>query len=388
MKVLFTHNSYTWYREPLFLELEKRCDINFLFTKIKKSGSVYEGIMDKECDINLRQYRIIENRIGIAWGLFSEFVKADYDVAVITVVDDVKQAFEAILSAIIAKIRRKRTVYFWEHWDCVDVCFLRKQLRNKKLLGKERLSVLKKLRKYYQDRIFFRMLRPFIEVFIAAGERTKEFYISNKVSKDRIILAKDSSEVEKGNLEQTDIDNKKTDKLIILYFGRIVQYKGLEILIRAFARLEKEGCNAQLLICGDGPDKKSNEMLAENLGLKNVRFDGFVNPDKRFEYYGKSDIFVLPNISIEAWGLTINEAMQFGLPIVATKATGAAADLVEDGKNGFYIEENNVEELYNALKRLIADDEFRISAGMLSKEKIREFSYENMANQFMEAFIK
>jgi len=86
-------------------------------------------------------------------------------------------------------------------------------------------------------------------------------------------------------------------------------------------------------------------------------------------------VFVLPSTN-EPWGLIINEAMNFGLPIITTNQVGAAPDLVRHGENGFIYHVGDVEKLGDRLLELLSDKENRMRMGQKSLDIISKWSYE------------
>lgn len=121
------------------------------------------------------------------------------------------------------------------------------------------------------------------------------------------------------------------------------------------------------------------EKLRDNIGTNNVIFTGYVDDDTRALYYLLADIFVLPSIDLkvtEEWGLVVNEAMSVGKPAIVTTAVGCAYELVKNGVNGYVVQEKNVAALYQAIKRLLNDDELRIKMGREAKKTIND-SYNN-----------
>jgi glycosyltransferase involved in cell wall biosynthesis len=94
--------------------------------------------------------------------------------------------------------------------------------------------------------------------------------------------------------------------------------------------------------------------------------------------YAASDIMVLPSRS-EPWGFVLNEAMEFGLPLVVTDAVGAGPDLVRPGENGFIVPSGDEGELVKALEKLINDPGLRTSMGEASRRIVAHFSPENWA---------
>ncbi|HEX3555880.1 MAG TPA: glycosyltransferase [Thermoanaerobaculia bacterium] len=99
-------------------------------------------------------------------------------------------------------------------------------------------------------------------------------------------------------------------------------------LLRAFARLERE--DLWLVLAGDGPERAALERAA---GAR-VRFPGYVPYPELPALYASADLFVHPARE-ERWGVSVQEALACGLPVVASSRVGAAFDLVEPGGNGF-----------------------------------------------------
>ena len=231
IKVLFMHNSMTWYRIPFFIELSKICNVKYMFTKVKNSETLYKGMKDENSDLKDIDYEIVENKFNIAWKSLKAAISYDYDIILVTVLDSFDQIFEAFTCAIIAKIRRKKVAYFWERWDA----------------PKEYLSNSKRF-KCFVYRMLMKLLALFVDTNIVPGSKSKEYFMSTGIPESKITIAHDASTI---NVKEKTREIRKeigipSDKKIILYFGRIVQFKGLDVLIKAFAKLKYK--NAFLLI--------------------------------------------------------------------------------------------------------------------------------------------
>jgi len=176
---------------------------------------------------------------------------------------------------------------------------------------------------------------------------------------------------------------------VILYLGRLEAIKGVEYLIKAFARLSLE--DAVLVLAGDGSLYKSLTALAQKLGIQTkTRFAGYVSPEDVQLYYAVADVFVLPSITMptgkETWGLVVNEAMNQGLPVIATEAVGAAAGgLVQSGVNGFVVPERDSVALAQAIERILTDVKLREEMGRNARRIIAGWDNEQMVKGFQEA---
>ena len=115
-----------------------------------------------------------------------------------------------------------------------------------------------------------------------------------------------------------------------------------------------------------------------------------VSPVELRNLYAASDVLVLPSIPTrtfrEPWGLVVNEAMNRGLPVIATDAVGAAAGgLVRDGRNGLVVPAGDSTALAEALGRLAGDAPLRARLGAAGAEDVRAFTHDAWARGFSEA---
>ena len=176
------------------------------------------------------------------------------------------------------------------------------------------------------------------------------------------------------------------DASIVLFLGRLIERKGLGVLIRAFYEVLKHKSNTYLLIGGTGEIMDYYRKLISEMHIKNIVFAGKVEPNERSAYYSQSNVFVLPSYSykgiIEAWGLTVNEALEQGTPVIATDAVGAAYDIA-NGRECIMIPENNTLQLVNSLIMLLSKEKNSVDC----KKLYNQFSVENMAQQFIDALF-
>jgi glycosyltransferase involved in cell wall biosynthesis len=130
----------------------------------------------------------------------------------------------------------------------------------------------------------------------------------------------------------------------VCFVGRIELAKGVPYLLRAWKRLALR--NAELLLIGTVQPEIAP--ILKEYGAANIRLTGWVPPQELAEHYRQSDLFVMPSVN-EGLALVILEAMASGLPIVATDRSGAA-DVVDDGKEGFVVPARNVDALVESIR--------------------------------------
>ncbi|MCX6720721.1 MAG: glycosyltransferase family 4 protein [Candidatus Staskawiczbacteria bacterium] len=137
---------------------------------------------------------------------------------------------------------------------------------------------------------------------------------------------------------------------VILYVGRLSKEKMPMLLLEAYRKI-KNG-NKKLFIVGDGPMRKEFEQCINNLSIKNVILTGFQPREKLGDFYVAADVLVLPS-EFETWGIVINEAMCFSLPVITSERVGASVDLIKNGYNGFIFSVGNADQFSEAIEKIM-----------------------------------
>jgi UDP-glucose:(heptosyl)LPS alpha-1,3-glucosyltransferase len=172
------------------------------------------------------------------------------------------------------------------------------------------------------------------------------------------------------------------DEKLLLFVGNPFGRKGLESLIRALPLLRSR--EYVLLVSGnDGPTPY--EKLAEKLGVAdrirwNIGLTYAIN-----QFFAASDIFVLPT-RYEPFGLVILEAMASGLPPITSRIAGAA-ELIEDGKEGFLIKNpHNEREIANKIDRLLSDESLLVRMRKRCRKKAETYPWFRTAQLMLQVF--
>lgn len=168
-----------------------------------------------------------------------------------------------------------------------------------------------------------------------------------------------------------------TEPNIALCVGNYIPRKGLDVLIRAAARLPAD---VGIYIVGGKPTEEYLQ-LKEALKADNVHFVGFIQKEALKDYYRSADLMVLPTRE-DIWGLVVNEAMAAGLPVVTTDRCVAGLELVSDGENGFIVPVEDDEGLAAAISQILSTD--TSSMGQVSLARIQEYTIENMVQTHLE----
>jgi len=165
----------------------------------------------------------------------------------------------------------------------------------------------------------------------------------------------------------------------ILFFGRIAPYKGLDVLFRAFARIEKEA-NARLLVVGAG-DLKPYRHLMETLSRVQV-VNEWIPDDQIEHYFHQAQIVVAPYTSATQSGV-IAIASGMGIPVIAAR-TGGMSEQIEHGKTGILVAPGSVEDLAQWCLRLLNDRAFADTLARQARAVAQDaFGWDNIAEQVL-----
>lgn len=163
---------------------------------------------------------------------------------------------------------------------------------------------------------------------------------------------------------------------IILFVGRLIYYKGADVLVRAM-----EHVGADLVMIGRGPLEGELRTIATARGIQDrVRFVPPVDGAELAAWYHAADIFVLPSVArSEAFGLVQIEAHAAGTPVVSTDLTTGVPYANLDGVTGLTVPVGDSGALAVALQRLLIDDATREKFGQQARERaLRDFTVERM----------
>lgn len=372
LKLVFVHNSAMWYRLPFFKALAQLYDLIIFFT----DASSVEGLQGVKYEVLKRP---LKNWSAISFlqadvfapGLIFRLMVRDYDVVVGGLFD--------VATFSIAKIRRKPFMLWSENWHFSE-----------------------------RESFAFRLLKPVFRFLIAHSDAIvvpsqmfKEETISLGAPENKTFIMPNASNVhvaasDYSRAEELRIKLGCIEKKGIIYVGRLVESKGVQYLIEAFAKLAAERDDIALICVGDGPLREKLQSLCKELHVEErVHFMGRVDVDIErnkylVPYYLCSDVCVVPSIFLrgmpDPWVLVVNEAMACGKAVIATTAVAAAHAMIKNGINGFVVPEKDSAALCNAIKAVLADPATAKVMGEASKKVIESgFTYGHMVRGFQSA---
>ncbi len=182
----------------------------------------------------------------------------------------------------------------------------------------------------------------------------------------------------------------------ILNLSRIDSNKGHDLMLNAFGKIVHQLDDVHLVIGGGSPNPKPREIeifdmmrkiIGENNMKDKVHLVGYISDEMMLPYYQNALLFVLPSV-FEPFGMTTQEAMACGCPVIASKF-GGIRNAITHGKDGLLIDPGNEEEFAGAIKSLLQDEVHRKRIGKAGSVLIRnEYSWEAIADRFLEFYLK
>ncbi|RYF77385.1 MAG: glycosyltransferase [Cytophagaceae bacterium] len=250
-------------------------------------------------------------------------------------------------------------------------------------------SQLKK-RQLYLGRGLFQ----FIDHFLYIGQQNRAFYEFYGVKTARLIHCPFAVDNERFRAQYNELKPQRTqlrkrlgiapDQLVVLFSGKYLPNKRPLDLLRAVQQLHRSDVSVVLL--GEGESRRELTEFVIQHGMSDVLLTGFVNQSMIGEYYAASDVYVMCS-TIETWGLSTNEAMNFGVPVVLSDTIGCVADLVQESVNGYSYPCGDIAKLTDRLARLLdMPVEQRTEMGQASLRLVDQYSYEATVQALKKAF--
>lgn len=198
------------------------------------------------------------------------------------------------------------------------------------------------------------------------------------------IDAADWSETPGGCARGQQIRETAGTRPVVLFTGRMVAYKGVDVLLRALVHV-----NAYACLAGEGPLRSQWQLLARELGIADrVAFPGEVPREELRALYRAADVFVLPSISPqETFGYVQLEAMASGIPVISTRLPTGVPWVNQDDVTGVTVAPGDPRALTAALNQLLGNPELRARMGAAGAARVRsEFSMETMGERAVSLF--
>jgi glycosyltransferase involved in cell wall biosynthesis len=159
---------------------------------------------------------------------------------------------------------------------------------------------------------------------------------------------------------------------------------GVDRVLRAFAIIQQQVSEAQLLVAGDGSQRPALESLARELKLANVEFVGQVGHDDIVDQYDSADIY-LNGSEIDNQPLSILEAFACGLPVVTTDA-GGIPDIVRNGDTGFVVRRGDYRGLAEHALRLLKEPDVAAAMCRRALQECQKYSWQAVRGEWLKLY--
>lgn len=227
----------------------------------------------------------------------------------------------------------------------------------------------------------YRMSIPLLSTIVSNADLVSTDSTYNKKTIENLVdLKKPCEVIPMGvNIQEKPPLPQSRQKQIILFVGRLIEWKGVDLLIKAMVEVRQALPDAMLYIVGEGPSRDNLIQLAGSSGLaENVKFLGRIDDDKLEEMYGSASVHVLPSrqyngLVMEGLGVVLLEAMSHGVPVIGSN-TGGITDIIQDRQNGFLFPSDDEKVLAQKIVELLTN-------GFLA-DQFRERGYETVRTKF------
>jgi poly(glycerol-phosphate) alpha-glucosyltransferase len=179
-----------------------------------------------------------------------------------------------------------------------------------------------------------------------------------------------------------NLPHRPRHPITILFCGQMIQRKGLDVLLQAFAQAIQGELEARLLLVGRAAELPQMLETLPSEVRQQIDYAGFQSPEALPQFFQKADIFVLPS-RYDGWGVVVNQALGAGLPIICSDAVGAAHDLIEPGINGWIVPGGDVGALAHALIQYLEHPDRLMAASQASLNKAKDWLPENGAQRWV-----
>lgn len=369
INVCLLHNQVTPYRLPIFNEIGKKCNLHVIFCQTKSQDRLWVASSE---DYSFSTTVLKYIKIGpfiINYTLPSFLLRHSFDIYIIG--ENPQNIFSEFLICIFAKLQKTKVV-IWSEAISISI-----------LLQRDKQRPVKRFIELLYDifsSFYRRFLYEFADAFIAYSKRAKLYLMERGVKEGKIFSGGQCYPIVRGDpilFKDYQIPKCKGKKMV-LYLGYLRFEKGIDILIQAFQKLDRT--DSVLVIAGDGPEYCQLKDLSNE--EDSIVFTGYVNDITKIYLYSNADVFVLPTFH-DPWGLTVNEAMSYGLPVIVTSAASCSDYLIQG--NGIITSPGSIDELAEALEYLLDTEDVRKTMGIHSLQVISEYDVSAGTKPFLDA---
>ena len=238
-----------------------------------------------------------------------------------------------------------------------------------KLASSGRGGDIQRARRTLWGRVFLYMAKKASRI-VMVSKTVKQELMAESVNPEKLCPISNGVDLNGYNNSAAKSQARKVlkipDRKTIMYTGRLSPEKGVDFLVRSFARV-KQSLNCQLIIIADGPEKNYIVQVIDRSGVSDAVLM-IPTVDDVTPYLKAADLFILPS-QFEGLSNSLLEAMACALPVISTRV-GGSIDIIESGVNGLLVEYNNEDHLSQEISRVLGEPGLAASLGKHARETI------------------
>ncbi|MFC5531539.1 glycosyltransferase family 4 protein [Cohnella yongneupensis] len=363
MKVLYLTNIPSPYRVDFFNELGKYCELTVLYERSNASDRDKSWTSNKASHFTpvfMKGFKITQDS-AICPSVIRWLRRDKYDAIVVG-------GYSTPTGMLAIRTLRARKIPFFLNIDGGFIKqdgFLSSKIK-KYFIGSATwwlssgLETNKYLRHYGAD-------PDHIHVYPFTSLMESDIYPSGATDEERARLR-----------SQLGIANEK----VVLAVGQFIPRKGFDLLIDAWSSMPPD---YRLILVGSGPDENEYKKRIAELGLSNIRIEGFKSKEELRSYYRSADLFVMPTRE-DIWGLVVNEALSCGLPVVSTDKCIAALEFARKSEGIHIVPADDQAALARTIRYACEDDRLRHEFSSAALRVMDEHTIEAMAQKHVSIF--
>jgi glycosyltransferase involved in cell wall biosynthesis len=237
----------------------------------------------------------------------------------------------------------------------------------------------------WPQRVARKVLVPRVSAFIAKSKPAADRF-EELGAKGRIFLAPHTTNLAPLLEIGASRDWSDNTELRLLSVGRLIPRKGIRHLIRALAAVRPVRRPVSLTIVGSGPQEAELRALVQSLGLRGIRFVGFVDQRELPAYYAAADAFVFPTLE-DPYGIVLLEAAASGLALIASEHAGATQDFVKYGESGLVFDPHDEPALAELIAKLADCPKLVRDLGLAAHNVARLRTPDRTAEKYVSAIM-
>ena len=248
--------------------------------------------------------------------------------------------------------------------------------------------------------IFLKWIYRKVDYVLSPGTASDQYFLKAGLRHDQIIRAEHAIDNERfmnmSKIEEEQLYNLsstlsiKSNEIVFLFAGKFIHKKDPLLLIEAYTQLKLKNDNVRLLLVGSGLLEETIKERVKQLPLSvasSIMLLPFQDQQQIKLLYRASNVYVLPSKGPqETWGLSVNEALACGTPVIVSDKCGASKDLVKDQENGLVFKSENSQDLFQKME-MMCNDEFRIRLTAKTVASLGKYTYTSYKNALDQLFL-